>query len=48
MFEGRTIDELIEFVLVAERRARQHAEKSHAEDTAPNEGDTNYFLLGAA
>jgi len=48
MFEGKTIDELIECVMRAEHRARQHSDALVIEDKSASETDSSYFLLGAA
>jgi hypothetical protein len=48
MFEGKTIDELIECVMRAELRARQIPTVVASENNSSNDQDTNYFLLGAA
>lgn len=54
MFQGRTIDELIEIVLLAEDRAKQHARKSNTSGVEDNSTrpqameDVDHFLLGAA
>lgn len=48
MFEGKTIDELIECVMRAEHRARQHPDALVVENDLPNDQDTSHFLLGAA
>jgi hypothetical protein len=51
VFQGKTIDELIAMVLMAELSAKQHAGSPHAgevEDGSLNESQTDHFLLGAA
>jgi hypothetical protein len=48
MFEGTTIDELIECVIRAEHRARQHPNAFLIDKNSENDQDTNHFLLGAA